>query len=79
MAISPDTSAPHRTHSWVGFRSILARFASSAKAKAGTMLRTLQEGRMMSTLSNMTDHQLDQIGISRDEIPSYAKTLISEG
>ena len=53
-----------------GFQSILARFAAKSKA--------LQMARMLSTLSNMSDYQLAQIGIQRSDIPQYARTLMAE-
>jgi uncharacterized protein YjiS (DUF1127 family) len=56
-----------------GFLSILARFG----AKAKSTLRTLQMARMQSVLSNMSDHQLAQIGIQRSDIPKYAELLMA--
>ncbi|AXI44282.1 hypothetical protein C1J02_08705 [Sulfitobacter sp. SK011] len=47
-------------------------------AKAHSAMRTLQMARMLSTLSNMSDHQLAQIGIQRSDIPKYAETLMAE-
>ncbi|MGB7318160.1 MAG: hypothetical protein WBC85_09365 [Planktotalea sp.] len=43
---------------------------------ADMMLEALKHGRMMSVLSNMSDAQLSQIGITRADIPAYAKTLL---
>ncbi|MGJ8570837.1 MAG: DUF1127 domain-containing protein [Hoeflea sp.] len=57
-----------------GFLSILARFG----AKAKSALKALQMARMLSTLSNMSDHQLAQIGIQRSDIPKYAETLMAD-
>jgi len=37
----------------------------------------LKYGRMMSVLSQMSDAQLDQIGINRSDIPAHAEKLIS--
>ncbi|MEY8099027.1 DUF1127 domain-containing protein [Falsihalocynthiibacter sp. S25ZX9] len=56
-----------------GFLAILARFRANAKST----LKVLQMARMMSVLSNMSDHQLAQIGIQRAEIPKYAETLMA--
>ncbi|HDZ81174.1 MAG TPA: DUF1127 domain-containing protein [Roseobacter sp.] len=56
-----------------GFLSILARIG----AKAKSVLNALQMARMLSTLSNMSDHQLAQIGIQRSDIPKYAETLMA--
>ena len=51
-----------------GFASILARIG----ARAHSALKSLQMARMLSTLANMSDHQLAQIGIRRSDIPKYA-------
>lgn len=42
------------------------------------MVRSLQTARMMTVLANMSDHQLEQIGITRADIPVYAETLIAD-
>ncbi|MFK7869221.1 MAG: DUF1127 domain-containing protein [Roseobacter sp.] len=42
------------------------------------IVRTLQMGRMLSTLSSMNDEQLKQIGISRSEILPYAEKLMAK-
>jgi uncharacterized protein YjiS (DUF1127 family) len=41
-------------------------------------IRTVQMSRMMSVLSQMSDEQLKQIRITRQEIPSNAEELIYE-
>lgn len=56
-----------------GFVSVLVRFG----VKARSALKSLQMARMLSTLSNMSDHQLAQIGIQRSDIPKYAETLMA--
>jgi uncharacterized protein YjiS (DUF1127 family) len=48
------------------------------RAKAHAALKALQMARMLSTLSNMSDYQLAQIGISRSDIPKYAETLMAD-
>lgn len=55
---------------------VLNGVSAKVKAAASSGLRTLQMARMMSVLSEMTDHQLHEIGISRADIPDYAKKLI---
>jgi uncharacterized protein YjiS (DUF1127 family) len=45
--------------------------------KANSALKTMQVARMMSALTNMSDHQLAQIGIQRSDIPKYAETLMA--
>ena len=42
------------------------------------LIRTLQYGRMMSVLDKMPNELLDEIGISRSEIPEYARSLVYE-
>jgi uncharacterized protein YjiS (DUF1127 family) len=43
---------------------------------AGGLLRTIQTARMMQALSEMNDHELARIGITRADIPAYAASLI---
>ncbi|WP_254693246.1 DUF1127 domain-containing protein [Sulfitobacter sp. SK011] len=84
MAFNSHTAGPDTGHAATaltslskmahGFVSILVRFM----AKAHSAMRTLQMARMLSTLSNMSDHQLAQIGIQRSDIPKYAETLMAE-
>lgn len=61
-----------------GLLSLLVRFGGKAIVKAHSALNTIQTGRMVSTLSDMSDHQLSQIGIQRSDIPKYAETLMSD-
>ncbi|MGC1505619.1 MAG: DUF1127 domain-containing protein [Sulfitobacter sp.] len=56
-----------------GFVSILVLFLTKTHAA----VKTLQMARMLSTLSNMSDHQLAEIGIQRSDIPKYAETLMA--
>ncbi len=56
----------------------LAGFWSKVKTGAASALHSVQMGRMISTLSYMTDGQLDQIGITRSEIPTYAERLMAK-
>ena len=70
-AVTASISLSKIAHS---FLSILAWFG----AKAKSTLKALQMGRMLSMLSNMSDHQLAQIGIQRSEIPKYAETLMAD-
>ena len=70
MAFSSDTGG------YAPF-SPAALFASF-RAKAGSILRSVQMGRMISTLSSMSDSQLSHIGISRSDIPKYAETLMEK-
>jgi uncharacterized protein YjiS (DUF1127 family) len=70
-AATATISLSKMAHSFV---SILARIG----AKAHSALKSLQMARMLSTLANMSDHQLAQIGIQRSDIPKYAETLMAE-
>jgi len=73
MATSPQTISPFRSPFYATLVAPLTRIG----AKAHGVLRTLQMARMLSILSNMSDSQLAQIGISRSDIPKYAETLMS--
>ena len=53
------------SHLWTAFRN-----------RTGAMVQTVQIGRMASVLNTLTDSQLDEIGIKRSDIYTYAKTLI---
>ena len=75
QAVTASISLSKTAH---GFLSVMARIGSKAMANATSALRALQMGRMLSTLSNMSDHQLAQIGIQRSDIPKYAETLMAE-
>lgn len=74
MAVSTQPFKSEHHHAVASSNSLLVRIA----AKAHAVLSTLQMARMLSTLSNMSDHQLAQIGISRSDIPEYAKTLMAK-
>lgn len=78
MTASTQTPKSHSGHAIAGFVSLLARFGTKAMVQARAALRALQMARMLSTLSNMSDYQLSQIGISRSDIPKYAETLMAE-
>lgn len=64
---------------WRKFRRSLARVASITGSKLGSLLKTVQTARMMTILANMSDQQLDEIGITRSDIPRYAEELMSDG
>ncbi len=64
------------TPSWVF--GLLVRGGRSVLKGAHTFLISLQVARMMATLSNMSDHQLAQIGINRSEISDYAEKLVKD-
>ncbi|MEQ6204502.1 DUF1127 domain-containing protein [Sulfitobacter sp. HNIBRBA2951] len=56
----------------------LSRMASATAAKAGKFVHALQTARMVSVLTNMSDQQLKQIGITRSEIGQYAQKLTAK-
>ena len=84
MTINPNTVGPYTRHAATvsismskvahSFVSVLARIGG----KSYSALKSLQIARMLSTLANMSDHQLAQIGIQRSDIPKYAETLLAE-
>lgn len=81
MAVSPPTVGSEARNGGLTsdqfsdkVKAFLARFGRGAKST----LTTLQTARMMSVLSDMSDQQLAQIGISRSDIPEYAERLILE-
>lgn len=68
-----------------GFRSFRLSFGRSAGKTLSAVgkrcldfVRVVQHGRMKSVLANMPDDVLDEIGISRSEIPAYARSLIHD-
>lgn len=55
----------------------IGRLAGKGLGAVHASITALQTARMLSTLSNMSNEQLAQIGISRSDIPTYAKTLMA--
>lgn len=74
MALNTQTIGPGRVHAFATLGTLLARIGANAQA----VVKALQVARMMSTLANMSDSQLDQIGISRSDIPNYAEKLMAD-
>ncbi|MGC1496706.1 MAG: DUF1127 domain-containing protein [Sulfitobacter sp.] len=73
MTFNTQPAETGGSHAINGLISVLA----SLGAKANAAMKTLQMARMISTLTNMSDYQLTQIGISRSDIPKYAETLMA--
>ncbi|WP_282170068.1 DUF1127 domain-containing protein [Ruegeria atlantica] len=73
MAANAQTAGTDRVHAIALSISFLARIGATANAA----FKALQTARMLSTLSNMNDHQLAQIGISRSDIPEYTAKLMA--
>lgn len=74
MAFSTESSRSDRGHAVAISIALLATIGAEAKA----VLKGLQMARMISTLSNMSDSQLAQIGISRSDILEYAEKLMAD-
>jgi len=58
--------------------SILARIAIQTVTMTRSPSRAFQTTRIMAILSQMNDHQLEQIGITRSEILKYAEKLMAK-
>ncbi|MDP5220603.1 DUF1127 domain-containing protein [Ruegeria sp. 2205SS24-7] len=74
MVADTQTAGTDRGHAIALSISLLAWVGSTASSA----LKTLQMARMLSTLSNMSDYQLAEIGISRSDIPEYAAKLMAD-
>ncbi|WP_300074864.1 DUF1127 domain-containing protein [uncultured Ruegeria sp.] len=74
MVADTQTAGTDRGHAIALSIGLLAWIGSTAN----NALKTLQMARMLSTLSNMSDYQLAQIGISRSDIPEYAAKLMAD-
>ena len=55
----------------------IARFGGKMLGKVHSAVKALQMARTMSTLSNMSDNKLKQIGIYRSDIPKYAEAIMA--
>ncbi len=78
MAVNMQTFASEGHHAIGALGQLFAAFARKTKVKSKAALKAVQMARMMSTLANMSDNQLAHIGISRADIPNYAKTLLAD-
>ena len=74
MAVKSYTAAP--TLSWPKAKVSVTKKPFSWLR---SVIKSVQIGRMISVLSNLTDTQLAEIGISRSGIPDYAAKLVSDG
>ncbi len=74
MAANSPTVVTDRSH----IITLSINFLAWIGATANAALKTLQMARILSTLSNMSDDQLAQIGISRSDIPEYAAKLMAD-
>lgn len=78
MAVNMQTFTSDGHHAIGRLGQLFVSFARNTRVKSKTALKALQMARMMSTLANMSDNQLAHIGISRADIPDYAKTLLAD-
>lgn len=69
MAVNTQAAATYRDHTIALSIAFLVWIRSTTKAA----LKALKMARMLSALSNTSDYQLAQIGISQSEIPKYAE------
>ncbi len=74
MAVNTQAPATYRDHAIAQSIAFLVWIRSTTKAA----LKALKMARMLSALSNMSDYQLAQIGISRSEISEYAEKLMAD-
>lgn len=74
MAFNSHTSEGAQFHP----AAALARMASSTATKVGNLFHTLQTARMAAVLTNMSDQQLKEIGITRSEIGQHAQKLMAK-
>lgn len=79
MTINPQTPTLGRNPITLSTSPLNGMKNFWVKFKAGTdnAFRIFQTARMISTLANLTDTQLKQIGIERSDIPQYAEDLIA--
>ena len=61
-----------------GILPAIKTLGAIVRSKTASVVHTLQVARMMSVLSEMSDTQLAQIGITRSDIPRYAASLFPE-
>ena len=79
-----DVNAVGTLNLWPQLQRSTLRVASVCKAHASTIyngfasfVTNLQIGRMESVLRRMSDHELEQIGITQSEIKRHARFLVT--
>lgn len=77
MTVSSQIAVSSGRHLVLSLGALVSALARHVVAKSANVLRTVQHARMMSALSQLSDHQLGQIGIKRPDIPAYAETLMA--
>ena len=63
---------------FLGVMNPVLKAGQVAMQWCSSIITKLQYGRMCSVLNDMSDAQLEEIGISRREIPDYAWSMIGE-
>lgn len=53
-------------------------FLSKVAAWPGKAVRTLQYGRMMQAMTSLSESQLQELGLTRSDIPRYARECLAE-
>ena len=76
MAFNMNTTTSVRHPAIVVPFTLMTEFSAKFRGASHSFFKALQNARMVSTLTQMSDNQLKQIGISRTEIPEYAKKLM---
>lgn len=74
MAFNTETPSLSGAQVLTWLRALPIRFLNNFRA----VVRKYQMARMTTTLSQMGDYQLEQIGILRSDIPEYAEKLMSK-
>ena len=77
MTFNMNTTTSARHPTIVVPLTIVAEFSAKFRSGARSFFKALQVARMVSTLTQMSDNQLKQIGISRSEIPEYTRKLMA--
>lgn len=77
MTFNMNTMITARPHAIAVPLTIMTEFFAKFRSASRSFFKALQDARMVSTLTQMSDTQLKQIGISRSEIPEFARKLMA--
>ncbi|MBT8418701.1 MAG: DUF1127 domain-containing protein [Silicimonas sp.] len=75
---SQSARSHHQPATAAAVSKFLVQLGSDLAATAKSFLRAMQMARMMSSLAEMSDRQLAEIGITRSQIPQYAEKLLAQ-
>jgi len=78
MAVNAQTTDFAGLHIAQAIMASLAASGTGLMTGLRGMVRSMQTARMMTVLANMSDHQLEQIGTKRADIPAYAEMLMAD-